>query len=99
MKRSRNNGKKRQKRLIWTQSGPYVQIRFFKIGLRHFFVQFPAKKLRNRMAGSMRTFLRTERTDRQRDGGKFKGPKCWSKKKQRKKSRKQENQKTKKQPE
>ena len=36
------------------------------------------------MAGSMKTFVtdgRTDgQTDRQTDGGKFKGPKCWSKK-------------------
>ena len=37
------------------------------------------KKLRNPMAGSMRTFD-DRQTDRQEDGSKFKGPKCWSKK-------------------
>ena len=31
------------------------------------------------MAGSMRTFVAEKQRNRETDGGKFKGPKCWSK--------------------
>ena len=60
---------------------------FSKIGLRHFSPltseQLHAKNLRDPMVGSMRTFVTDGRTDGQTDGtdgGYFKGPNCWSKK-------------------
>ena len=60
----------------------WIHIFFSKIGLRHFYTlatsELPAKKLRNPMAGSMRTFVADWLTDRQTDGSNFKGPKCWS---------------------